>query len=108
MGMFKARQQGYAAVEIVLIVVIVALIGGIGVWIYKQNNKQVVAPAADSSNGTTQAAAGTSEGVDQVSQSDAQDEAAINKKYDNSEQSTATSSNTALNNVGNSYDESNF
>jgi len=105
----SGRQRGFAAIEVVLVVVIIALVAGIGVWVYRQKNKTdtAVAPATAATT-VTPTATGTTSGVDQDSVSDAQGEETITKKYDSSESSNATSANTAVNNVGDSYNEANF
>ena len=101
------RQQGFAAVETLLIVVIIAAVVGVGYWVYKQRNKNDVT-ATNNSQTTVKAAAGTTSSVDQLTQADSQAEATIDKKYAANEQSNATSTNAALKNLGGAYDETSY
>lgn len=103
------RQQGFAIVETALIIVIIAVIVGVGYWVVKQRNKNNLNSSSSMSNTSKiTAAAGTTASIDQLTQSDSKAEAAIDQKYEASEQSAVTSTNTALNNLGGAYNESSY
>jgi uncharacterized protein HemX len=104
-------QSGFSAVELVLIVVVIGVIAGVGFWVLKQRsaNKQTDNSQASTSHSSTSTAkAGTTDSIDQLTKSDEAADSAIDKTHDATEQSNAASSNTAQNNIGDSYNEANF
>lgn len=46
MGKLKSDERGFSAVEVILVLVIVALIGAVGFMVYKNHNKTKIAPVA--------------------------------------------------------------
>ena len=95
---------GFAALEALLVVVVVAAIVGLGVYVMHQKDtadKNLNSTATSK----TAAPAGTAAAIDQITQQDAQTEANVDKNNDNSVQQAAGSDNTAVNNVGGAYDE---
>ncbi len=108
----KLGQAGFGAVEVVLVLVIVSLIGGVGFYVYKQNNNASsrLSSSKDSSisSKTKITANGTPESFDAMSQQEADNEKSINDKYQNSDKQAVNSANSATSSVGDSYDESSF
>jgi len=102
------RQQGFALVESLLIIVIIALIVGVGYWVVTQRNKNNTTATSDSQTTTAKAPEGTTASIDQLTQADSQAEAAIDSKYAANEQTNSTSTNAALKNLGGAYNESSY
>ena len=104
------NQKGFSAVEVFLVLIVVAAVAGVGYWVVKQHNKTGTStPATAVSTPVSPAAsAGTASAIDQLISQDAQSEQAIDSKNDSTTQSDATSTNPALNNLGGAYNESNF
>ncbi len=106
----KLGQAGFGAVEGLLILVIVGLLGGVGFYVYKQNNdaKSRLSNSSSSATATKSkvTADGTPESFDQMSQQESDNESSINDKYQNSDKQAVESANSATSSVGDSYDES--
>ncbi len=103
---YKNKTDGFALVEVVLLVVAVTAIAGVGVYVLHHrhgakatlsNNAQTVAPAA-----------GTTASVDQLTQQDANTETGVDNAADASTQQNATSANAAISNVGGAYNEASY
>jgi len=107
MRTFKGNKSaGFAVVEALLIIVILAGIVGIGVYIMHQ--RQTTKTTASGATSQTQAPAGTTSSIDQLTQQDAQTEAGTDSQADNQMQQDATSANSATSNVGGAYNEANL
>ena len=105
---YKENNAGFAAVEAVLLVVIVAIIGGVGAYVAQQKHTADITLNSSSSKtvpAKTPVAAGTTTSIDQLMQQDALAETNIDMAADSQAQQNATSSNSAVTNVGGSYDE---
>lgn len=104
----KDKSAGFALVETVLIVVILAAIVGVGVYIMRQ--RQNANSTLTSGNGTlqTKSLTGTTANIGQLTQQDAQTEASADSSADNQTQQDSTSANGAINNVGGAYNETNL
>jgi uncharacterized protein HemX len=105
----KDKSAGFALVETVLIVVILAAIVGVGVYIMRQK-QNTNSTLSSTSNGTLQAKSltGTTANISQLTQQDAQTEASVDSSADSQTQQDATSANGAVNNVGGAYNETNL
>lgn len=103
--MKSIKERGFSAIETVLIVVIVALIGGLGYWVYHQ--RQTKKTTASQSVQTAKSSA-ASDQVDSLLQQDADDESNIDARHESSEQTTAQSADSAASNIGGAYNETNF
>ena len=103
----KSR-DGFALVEGLLLLVIVAAIIGVGVFVTRQ--KHSAEKLLSSSNTTAQSTAspGTTAHIDQLTQQDAKDEANVDSANDGSTQLDATSANSVVSNVGGAYNEANY
>lgn len=103
---------GFAVVEAVLVLVIVAGVIGAGAYVYSAHHKKSTDTEASVTNtsSTTQAVPlnGTTSSIDQLTQQDAQSEANVDKSADAQSQSAATSANAAASNVGGAYNENNL
>jgi uncharacterized protein HemX len=108
----KLGQAGFGAVEGLMILVIIALIGGVGFYVYKQkSNADSKLSSSVTSTPETKSkvtANGTPESVDQMNQQEADTEKSINDKYQNSDKQSVNSANSAVSGVGDSYNESNL
>ena len=93
--------SGFTAVEAVLVIVVLAAVVGVGIFVVHREH-------AANTTANTQAAApaGTSASVDQLTQQDAQTEAAVDGQGDSQVQQDALSANSAVSNVGGAYNES--
>lgn len=102
-------QKGFSVAEIILVIGIIALVGGVGFFVYNKAQSTKKADTANSQTGSSTKSAtpvaGTTESIDAITAQDAASEATIDSKYSESEQTTAQSSNAAAANVGGSFDE---
>jgi type II secretory pathway pseudopilin PulG len=101
------RQQGFAVLEMILIVTIIAIVAVVGGWVYKQRTKTV---NSSSTPAYSKAAikTGTVDGVDQLTQQDAASETTIDSNHQGSEQASAQSTNSAQKDIGGAYNESSY
>lgn len=104
MTSLRKRQEGFSAVEIVLVLVIVAAVVGVGYYVWHQGQSNQLSNNS-STPATTKAPAGTSASIDQITTQDAQTETAVDNGADKQTGQNATSADTALNNVGGAYNE---
>ena len=104
----KDRAAGFAIVETLLILIIIAAIVGIGAYVLHQNKK--ASSTLSSTNNTTSnsAPAGTSAAIDQATQQDENAEKSADNTADKAAAADATSANPAVSNVGGAYNESNL
>lgn len=104
---YKDKQAGFAVVEAVLLVVLVAAIAGIGVYVVHQkhaDDKTLTSTATTAGNAPT----GTTASVDQLTQQDANTESSVDNSADTSYQQTATTPNASLSNLGGAYNEASY
>jgi len=99
---------GFAAVETLLLVVILGLVAGVGYWVTTQRHKTTASVTSLTPSTATKAASGTATAIDQLTASDAQAETTISTKHDATTQANAASSNAAASNIGGAYNESNY
>lgn len=120
----QTKQGGFAVVEAVLVLVIVGLLAGTGYWVVSQrkkinnlNNSTVSDTTAATQSSTPAPAtvsqvdpklAGTSAGVIQTVTLGGQAESQADSKGVSSISSGVTSTDSAANNIGSSYNENNF
>ncbi|HVS58756.1 MAG TPA: hypothetical protein VHD60_03385 [Candidatus Saccharimonadales bacterium] len=104
-------QAGFAFIEALLVLVVIGLLVGVGLYVAKQ--RQNVNSLSASTLGTSQdqktkvtAKPGTAANVTELVEQSAQDEASISSQNDNAETQAALSANTAASNLGGAYDES--
>ena len=114
----KSPESGFALVEAILILVIIGLISGIGVWIYGQNQKVkdtaaksesangIVAKKADSVKEVTTKEAGTVSAVETITKNDSVSESASEDKESTQESTNATNDLKSATNIGDSFNES--
>ncbi len=101
-------ERGFSGIEALIIVVIVGVLGGVGYWVYSQNHKKTPISSSIQTSTPTIKLDGTTQSVDNLTNQDANMEASIDGKYENTEQSTARAANQAAQNIGGAYDESTF
>lgn len=102
---------GFAVVEAVLVLVIVAGVIGAGAYVYSTHHKKSTTDASLTSSSSTNQAVplnGTTSSINQLTQQDAQVEGNVDKSADAQSQATAASANTAASNVGGAYNENNL
>lgn len=103
--------QGFAFVETVLVLAIIGLIAGVGVYVVRQQQNAARTAANTSVVATTPAASapqGTSASIDQLTAQSTASELAASHSADSQFQAVATSDNSALTNLGGAYNESSF
>ncbi len=99
-------QDGFSAVEGVLLVIIIAVVAGAVLFVHNKNQKTATNDAITTAAVATTAAKAS--GIDQQNIQEAQDEAAINSTHESSEQTDAISANASATDMGGAYNESNF
>lgn len=101
--------NGFAVIETLLVILLVGVIVAVGFWVWKQRDTETA------KNNTTKtvkvtsidpAKAGTTAGIDQLTQLDGQDESNIDQKHASSSETNATSTNSTLTSLGGAYNES--
>ena len=97
--------QGFALVEALLVVIILAALVGVGIYVV---HRQPHANTPTATGSTVPVANGTTESINQLTQQDAQIEAGVDSASDSQAQQTSMSANGALNNVAGAYDENNL
>lgn len=102
--------NGFAVVEVILILVIVAGILGAGAYVYSKHHKANT--TANTSNTATTTASsqsvplnGTANSVQQLMQQEVQSEASSDNSADAQNMQTVTNVNSAATNVGGAYNE---
>jgi uncharacterized membrane protein len=103
MKQIKNKQNGFAGAEIVLVIILIAVVAGVGVWVVKKHNTTKTANSTPVAANTAKPVA--SQAIDNLLQGDAGAEEAIDKKNQTSEQNDAASANAAGKNIGGAYDE---
>jgi hypothetical protein len=112
----KDRSVGFAIIELLLLVAVFAIAGGM-VYVYFQNSakttqKSVVVDSTKSQTITDPVAptapAGTTSIITQLTAQDAQTEFSVDKAADSETQLNAISANSAASDVGGAFDASSF
>ncbi len=107
--------DGFSVVETFLILVVIGIIGGAGYWVFTQ--RKTVKPAANISQSSQQVSStpaidpkqvGTTTGVNQVTSQELKDEESSDSSSVNGYKSSALSTSTAQNNIGDSFNESSY
>jgi predicted metalloprotease len=101
------RQAGFAVVEAVLLVVLVAAIVGVGAFVVHQKHTADTTLASTNTSAGN-APTGTTANIDQLTEQDADTESSVDNTADNSYQQAAVGPNASLSNVGGAYNESNY
>ena len=97
----KSNQKGIAGIEALLFIILLAAVIGVGFWVVKQrSNARGTNGAKATTSGVNPAKAGTTAGIDDLTKAEGDSETAIDQKNESSEQSKATSTNTAQQNIG--------
>ena len=108
----KITNSGFIAIEAFVAVIILVLIIGAGIFVFKKHKNNSLAntasPLATIPATTDVAKVGTTSGVDANSSQEATDEASINTKHASAEQTTAASTKSAATDIGGAYNESNL
>lgn len=100
------KQQGFAIVEALLVILIVGVMVAVGYWVWKQRGEKSANTSTNSAAATVSPAKeGTTEGIDQLTQLDEKSESDIDQKYGTTAQTNAASSADAASNVGGAYNE---
>ncbi|HUY85365.1 MAG TPA: hypothetical protein VMU97_02510 [Candidatus Dormibacteraeota bacterium] len=103
------KSAGFAIVETLLVLIILAAIVGVGAYVVRQkHNANSTLGSTGGTATSVKAPSGTTTGIDQLTQQDAQTEAGIDSAADSGAQQSATSANSAVNNVGGAYNETNL
>jgi uncharacterized protein HemX len=105
--LYKNKQAGFAVVEALLLIVIVAAVVGVAAFVMHQKHRaDQTLTSTNTSAGN--APTGTTASVDQLTQQDAKTEASIDNSADASYQQAATSPNGSLGNLGGAYNEASY
>ena len=104
----KGKQGGFALLELVLLLVIVAAIVGVGLYVVNQKSTSDNTLSGTGSGATAKPAQGTTASVEQLTEQDANTEAGVDKSADGSTQQTATSADSSVNSLGGAYNEANY
>lgn len=107
----RQDQSGFAIVEAVLILVVIAAIAGVGYYVVNQNkqaSKTLNSTASNSGANTQPAAPGTTASIDQLTSANASAETSADNSADSQIQSNLNSTNSASNSVGGAYNENNL
>mgnify|MGYP001796911860 CR=1 FL=1 len=102
--LIKKRQQGFAALEAILIVIIIAAIAGVGGWVYTQKTKTSSTVATPTAS-IAPTKLGTTDAIEQLTKQEGASEASIDTKHESDEQTTSQSANPAQKDLGGAYDE---
>jgi len=110
MGTFKKQEgsNGFAVVEAILVLVIVAGVLGVGAYVYSKHHKAyTTANTATTTTASSQAEPlnGTTNSVQQLMQQEAQSETSADSSTDAQNMQTVTNVNSAATNVGGAYNE---
>lgn len=105
------RTPGFAALEAVLVIVVIAGIVAAGLYVF--NKKHQVASTSNAANTASSQPAtppinGTSASVSQLAQQAANTEASVDTSNDAQAQQSITAANSAAGNVGGAYNENNL
>jgi len=105
----SSQESGFAAVEIVLLLVAVATIVGVGLWVHKQGTTAYRSSEKNSSQPVTKIdeKIGTLSAVDAVNKKDVDDEIKAEDELSAEEQKNAQADEEAFTNTGDGY-ETNF
>lgn len=98
---FPSSSYGFAVVETLVVVVMAVAIGGTGYYVFQHRHDE--APVADSSLSSP---LGTTAQTDEIEQQEMNQEASVNTQYDQQQQTSATTDNAALANLGGASDDS--
>jgi len=113
----RYRNRGFALVEAVLIVLVIAALVGIGAYVVQHRTSTLNSSSTGNtsasnngsgSNSSAVPANGTTASVDALTQADANSESGVDTKADTQAQQDAGSANTAVSNVGGAYNETTF
>lgn len=99
------NSQGFAAVEVILIAVIVLAIIGIGYYVIHQKNS---ANQTLSTSNSSVLSPGTTSGINKLTLQDANTESSVDGGYDGQIQTNISNANNSAAQVGNAYNESNL
>ncbi len=101
----KTSERGFSIVEVVIVLVVLGLIGGVGYATFhkKDSNKSGTASTSKAvdANGTTQS-------TDTILNQEIDDESSVDSSYTSGDVSNAQSANSAASNIGGAYNESNL
>lgn len=110
----RTPAEGFAVLELLLVLVIIAGIVGVGLYVLKQKqNANSLAATTTSAVPASPSvahvpAAGTTAAIDQLTNSEMQAEIGASGSADNQIQQDVSSTNTTVSNVGGAYNASSF
>lgn len=107
MGVRLTKSGGFAAMEGLLVLVIVAAIVGVGYYVIHQKHS-AQKTLSNSNSAPANAPAGTTASVDQQATNSATQEAGLDNSADSAYQQDAGSANGAVSNVGGAYNEASY
>jgi prepilin-type N-terminal cleavage/methylation domain-containing protein len=104
----KNKDAGFSVIELLLVIVVIALLVGLGYIFYQRKHKASTASTTTSvvKSQTVAPITGTTSSVDALTKQDAGSESSIDQKHTDNEGTTAQSANQAAANVGGAYNES--
>lgn len=98
------KQDGFSAIEIVLVLVIAVGILATGFWVYSRRASKTADSSTPSANVST-AKPGTTESIDNIAKQESNDEKSIDTKHMSSNQTDASSANSSASGIGGAYNE---
>ncbi|OVE78975.1 hypothetical protein BVY00_01585 [bacterium G20] len=104
----KKTSKGFSVIEILLVIILVVLVGGVGYSVYHRNHKSQAVANQQTPTQPLPPADGTTQSIDSLVAQDAGSESSINTKYSNDDQSTVQGTNGSTADLGGAYNESSF
>jgi len=102
------KQAGVAVFEVLAVVVVLALVVGAGMYVAHKHKTPSQAASNTSNSQTVTTKPGTTANVDQLVEQAASSEQTSASSYDTQYQQAATSSDSAMSNMGGAYNDSSF
>lgn len=104
----RDKSAGFAIVETLLILIILAAIVGVGAYVVRQRNNANNTFGTGSASTAKKASDGTTARINQLTTQESQTESNIDSSADTGTQQASTSANGAASNVGGAYSETNL
>jgi len=105
----KSNQNGFAALELLLIAVVLTLVGGVSYWVMNKSKQSQRANNGQSATAKLELDAnltGTSKGIETLAEYDVTEEQKAENELANQEQENALDDSAAVSGVGDGYEVS--
>ena len=105
----QPRQGGFAVVEALLVVIIIAAVIGVGYYVLHQKKQATkLVSQGSTSNAASAPVTGTTASVDQLTQQESQSETAASNSADSQLEANANNAASNTSGVGGAYNEANY